>query len=142
MRVDCRRILSFQLAVAVLAGCGAAGPAPHPPPTRPARRRQGPPAGHDGRGAAATSNVQLAAQVLITLDGRVLTGGAVAAIFPGPLVNPITERQLGAAGWARVVDAARAAGLLGLNRDLTGGQMPPGSRSPASRSLPTAASTT
>ena len=66
-------------------------------------------------------------QIVVTLDGRVLAGGAVPAIFPGPLVNPINERQLSTAGWARLVDAARAAGLLGLNADFTGGQLPPGS---------------
>ncbi|HET9852066.1 MAG TPA: hypothetical protein VFP56_06120 [Candidatus Limnocylindrales bacterium] len=67
-------------------------------------------------------------QVVVTLDGRVLSGGAVAAIFPGPLVMPVMERQLSPIGWTRLVDAARAAGLLGLNPDFTGGQLPPGSQ--------------
>lgn len=65
--------------------------------------------------------------VVITLDGRVLTGGAVPAIFPGPLVMPIVEQQLTPAGWAQVVAAARAAGLLSGAHDFTGGAMPPGS---------------
>lgn len=65
--------------------------------------------------------------MLITLDRRVLAGGAIPAIFPGPLVLPITERPITAAGWLRIVEAARAAGLLDGNRDFTGGQLPPGS---------------
>jgi hypothetical protein len=66
-------------------------------------------------------------QLVITIDGKVLQGGAVPAIFPGPLVQPIFSRQLGAVGWARIVEAARAAGLLSGARDFTGGQLPPGS---------------
>jgi hypothetical protein len=66
-------------------------------------------------------------QVVITLDGRVLTGGAVPAIYPGPLVMPVVERRITPAGWAKVVAAARDAGLLGGLRDFTGGQLPPGS---------------
>ena len=65
--------------------------------------------------------------LVITLDGRVLTNGAVPAIFPGPLVSPIVERRLTPAGWVRIVNAARAAGLLSGASDFTGGQMPPGS---------------
>jgi len=49
---------------------------------------------------------------VITLDRRVLTAGAVPAMFPGPLVMPIVERQLTPTGWARIVAAAREAGLL------------------------------
>ena len=50
--------------------------------------------------------------IVITLDRRVLTGGAVPAIFPGPLVSPIVQRQLTPAGWTRIVEGARAGGLL------------------------------
>jgi hypothetical protein len=65
--------------------------------------------------------------IVITLDGRVLSGGAVPAIFPGPLVMPIIQRQLTPAGWAKIVAAARDAGLLGEVTDFTGGAMAPGS---------------
>jgi hypothetical protein len=65
--------------------------------------------------------------MVITLDGKVLTGGAVPAIFPGPLVMPVMEQQLTAAGWTQIVAAARAAGLLTGASDFTGGTMPPGS---------------
>jgi hypothetical protein len=114
------------LATTLLAACGGGAPSPSPEPSPPA-------------GAAfllrVTAVQALPPQatfgwlptVLITLDGRVLTGGAVPAIFPGPLVNPIVERRLTPAGWAKLVEAARAAGLLGAATDFTGGQMPPGS---------------
>ncbi len=122
------RASALALVTVLLAACGAAAapsPSPRPEPPVDAKVRlrltaiQALPPG---------STFNWLPQVLITLDGRVLAGGAVAAIFPGPLVNPITERQLSADGWARIVDAARTAGLLGLNGDFTGGQMPPGSQ--------------
>ena len=122
------RAPALALVAVLLAACGGAvAPSPSPQPEPPAEAKvrlrmtavQALPPG-------ATFN--WLPQVLITLDGRVLAGGAIPAIFPGPLVNPITERQLSAEGWARIVDAARAAGLLGLNGDFTGGQMPPGSQ--------------
>jgi hypothetical protein len=65
--------------------------------------------------------------IVISLDGRVLTAGPVPAIFPGPLVTPMIERRLTPAGWAKVVAAARAAGLLGGASDFTGGAVAPGS---------------
>jgi hypothetical protein len=64
--------------------------------------------------------------ILITLDGRVLTAGPVPAIFPGPLVSPMLERSITQAGWAKVVAAARAAGLLRGAKDFTGGGVAPG----------------
>ena len=122
------RATAVALATVLLAACGAAAsPSPSPEPEPPAEAKirlrvtavQALP-------PSATFNWM--PQVLITLDGKVLQAGAIPAIFPGPLVNPIFERQLSADGWARIVDAARAAGLLGINRDFTGGQMPPGSQ--------------
>jgi hypothetical protein len=65
--------------------------------------------------------------VVITLDGRYLSGAPVPAIFPGPLVMPVSQRQLTIAGWGRVVAAAGAAGLLAGRADFTGGQLAPGS---------------
>lgn len=127
MRRTGLRLVSLSLAAALLAACSGSAPSPNPDQT-------------DPPGAAVKLRVtQVQAlppnatfswmpQVLITLDSRVLSGGAVPAIFPGPLVGPVVERQLSAAGWAKVVEAARAAGLLGGVGDLTGGQMPPGSQ--------------
>jgi hypothetical protein len=51
-------------------------------------------------------------QVVITLDGRALTWGAIDAIFPGPAVTPIVQRQMTPGGWVRIVELARASGLL------------------------------
>jgi hypothetical protein len=122
--------LATLVAAGALAACGGAAPSPSPSPspnpTDPAdavvRLRVTtvqalPPAATFGR----------MPQIVITLDGRVLTGGAIPAVFPGPLLMPVFERPISAAGWDRVVAAARAAGLLGAVRDFTGGQMPPGS---------------
>lgn len=121
------RLVSLSLAALLLAACGGAAASPSPEPTIPA----------DALVRLRVTAVQALPppatfswmpSVVITLDGRVLTGGAVPAIFPGPLVNPVVERQITANGWARIVAAARSAGLLGINRDFTGGQMPPGSQ--------------
>lgn len=123
------RATALFLVAVLLAACGAAAPSPSPSP------QPDPPAEAKVRLRVTTvqalppnATFNWLPQVLITLDGRVLAGGAVPAIFPGPLVLPITERQITAGGWARLVEAARAAGLLGLNRDFTGGQLPPGSQ--------------
>ena len=114
------------LAAAMLAACSGAAQPPSPEPTPPAEAKL----------LLRVSQVQALPpqatfgslpSIVITLDGKVLMGGAVPAIFPGPLVMPIFERQLTPAGWGKIVAAARAAGLLGGQRDFTGGQMPPGS---------------
>ncbi len=124
MRPSRLRLVSLPLAGVLLAAC--AGGTPTPEPTPPA-------------GAAALLRVTMQQalpppstfawlpSVVITLDGRVLSGGAVAAIFPGPLVSPVVERQLTPAGWAKIVAAARALGLLSGASDFTGGAVPPGS---------------
>jgi hypothetical protein len=129
MRAQSSRLVIASLLAALLVACGGVATSPSPSP------QADPPA--DARIRLRVTMVQALPPeatfgwmplALITLDGKVLTGGVVPAIFPGPLVNPVSERQLGAAGWNRLVDAARAAGLLGLDRDFTGGQMPPGSQ--------------
>lgn len=128
MRARSLRLVTLPLAAVVIAACGGAAPSPSPSPQ--------PDLPADAKVRLRVTMVQalpLAAtfnwlpSIVITLDGRVLTGGAIPAIFPGPLVGPIIERQISPAGWNRVVEAARAAGLLGAVRDFTGGQMPPGS---------------
>jgi hypothetical protein len=128
MRPTRLRLVILPLAALLIAACGGGdSPSPTPEPTIPdnaqvrlrvtAVQALPPPA-----------TFSWMPSVVITLDGRVLTGGAVPAIFPGPLVGPVVERQITAAGWSKIVDAARAAGLLGANRDFTGGAMPPGSQ--------------
>jgi hypothetical protein len=121
-------LAALLLAALLVAGCtgGSASPSPDPEPTPPAealvRLRLSqvqalPPAARFG----------WMPSIVISLDGRVLTGGAVAAIFPGPLVSPVVERRITDNGWNTVVRLAREAGLLGGVRDFTGGAMPPGS---------------
>jgi hypothetical protein len=124
MRPTRLRLVALPLAGVVLAACAGAAPTPEPTPPAEARallritmQQALPP----------PSTFSWLPNVVITLDGRVLTGGAVPAIFPGPLVNPVVERQLTAAGWAKIVAAARAFGLLSGASDFTGGAMPPGS---------------
>lgn len=120
------RLVTVPLAVALLAGCAGASPSPSPEPTPPP----------DAQVRLRVTMVQALPppatfswlpSVVITLDGRVLSGGAVPAIFPGPLVMPVVERRITPNGWATIVAAARAAGLLGAVRDFTGGMLAPGS---------------
>jgi hypothetical protein len=62
--------------------------------------------------------------VAITADGVVVTQGAVIAIFPGPLVPPLTGRRISGRGFAAIVTAARDLGLLTGEADFTGGARP------------------
>jgi hypothetical protein len=127
MRAPSLRLVTIPLTAILLAGCGGGAPSPSPQPEPPAdakvRLRV-----TAVQALPPTATFSWLPMVVITLDGRVLSGGAVPAIFPGPLVNPIVERQLTPNGWNHIVEAARAAGLLGAVRDFTGGQMPPGSQ--------------
>lgn len=108
-----RQLLALQLTAALLGACGASSSSqattPEPPPPegaafllRAETEQAVPPLARFGETAA----------IVITLDGRVLTAGAVPAIFPGPLVGPIVQRQLTPAGWTRIVQGARTSGLL------------------------------
>jgi hypothetical protein len=126
MRPSRLRFLIVPLAATLLAACSGASASPTPEPTPPAEApvRLRVTAVQALPPPATFGSVP---SFVITLDGRVLTGGAVAAIFPGPLVGPVVERQLTPNGWNRIVAAAREAGLLGGVRDFTGGGMPPGS---------------
>ncbi len=64
--------------------------------------------------------------LVITADGRALTPAAQVAIYPGPLLPGVQEQTITPAGIARVVEAARAAGLLGAVGDFSGGAALPG----------------
>lgn len=128
MRAQRPRLLTLPLLATVLVACSGAGPTPSPTPE--------PPFPDDAAFRLRVTTVQALPppatfgwmpMVFISLDGKVLSGGAMPAIFPGPLVMPVIERQLTELGWAKIVLAAREAGLLGAVRDFTGGQMPPGS---------------
>ncbi len=120
------RFLTVSFAAALLAACSGAAPTPSPDPSAPP----------DAKVRLRVSLVQSLPpsatfgwlpSALISLDGRVLSGGAVPAIYPGPLVIPIVERRITPNGWARIVGAARDAGLLAGVRDFTGGSVAPGS---------------
>ena len=49
--------------------------------------------------------------VAVYADGRVLQPGPVAAIYPGPLLPRLNEQRIGRVSIARLLEAARAAGL-------------------------------
>lgn len=55
---------------------------------------------------------QMQPQVYVTSDNRVFTPGAMAAIYPGPLVPAMFVRTITPAGVETILDAARVAGLF------------------------------
>ena len=63
------------------------------------------------------ANLNAVPSVSVYADGRILTPGGQAAMYPGPLVPSVSVRDLGPAGAAAIVQAIRAAGL---DRDATG----------------------
>jgi hypothetical protein len=69
------------------------------------------------------ANLAAAPSVSVYADGRILSPGAVDAIYPGPLVPPVTIRDVGATGAQAIVAAIRAAGL---DKASTGGPGIPG----------------
>ena len=68
-----------------------------------------------------SANLATVPSVSVYADGRILTPGAVDAIYPGPLVPPVSGRSVGAAGAANILAAIHAAGL-----DVAGGSHEPG----------------
>jgi hypothetical protein len=57
------------------------------------------------------ANLAAPPTVAVYTDGRILTPGPVAAIYPGPLLPPITVRDVGPSGAGAILAAIRAAGL-------------------------------
>ncbi len=57
------------------------------------------------------ANLAALPSVTVYTDGRILTPGPVDAIYPGPLLPPVTVRDVGAAGAAAILAAIREAGL-------------------------------
>ncbi len=51
--------------------------------------------------------------VSVYADGRIMTAGAVPAIYPGPLLTTLVYRSVGPDGAANILAAAEAAGLTG-----------------------------
>ncbi len=62
--------------------------------------------------------------VSVFADGRIITEGAVPAIYPGPLVPPLIVRSVGPAGAAGILAAARAAGLTDADATYGPGPVP------------------
>ena len=127
-RHDRPALATTVLAAIVLAACSGGGPSPSPSP-------EPTPPGEASALLRVTTTQAIPPldrfgslpMIVITLDGKVLSGGAVPAIFPGPLVQPVIQRQLTSTGWSKIVAAARAAGLLTGQHDFTGGGLAPGS---------------
>jgi len=69
------------------------------------------------------ANLSALPQVSVLADGRILTPGAVDAIYPGPLLVPVQVRDVGPGGEQAIVSAIRAAGLDKPRTD-TGGGIP------------------
>jgi hypothetical protein len=119
--------VALLLAALVGAGCAASGPSPSPSPSP-----SGPALPADGLWLRATMTQAIPPigrfgwfpAVAITADGVVVTQGAVLAIFPGPLLPPLSGRSMSAEGFSRIVEAARDLGLLTGQSDFTGGAKP------------------
>ncbi len=128
IRAALRRLprLSLLLTAALLAACGTStGPSPTPAPS------QGQPSASPGDSPSAApeapqlllrvtseggfigpaANLASLPEVSVYADGRILTPGAVDAIFPGPLLTPVQVKDVGPVGAAAIVAAIRAAGL-------------------------------
>ncbi len=58
--------------------------------------------------------------LLVSGDGRLITPGAVAEIYPGPLLPPLLERTITEAGIQNLLALADAAGLLAPPPDYSG----------------------
>jgi hypothetical protein len=59
--------------------------------------------------------------VSVYADGRIVTEGAVPAIYPGPLVAPLVYRSVGPDGAKAILEAAVDAGLAGEDAVYPGG---------------------
>jgi hypothetical protein len=112
-----RRLSTITLAVVLLAGCGASGASPSPPPGFSLRawvtQAIEPVAGF-GMGGSSFAIV----------GERVIVPGPIPAIFPGPILPNLQQRSISRNGIDAIVAAARAAGLLDGPTDLIGAPLP------------------
>ncbi len=135
MQTTTRRTLAASLLTVLsvaLAACGGTATATNPPSASPTVVPSAAPTPSPSPKAAAlilrvTSEggfigpaATIASQPLISVyaDGRILTPGAIDAIYPGPFSLTFVERDLGAAGAAAITAAITAAGL---DKPQTGG---------------------
>ena len=126
-----RRRLPLVLAMSVLAAVAACTPGSRPGSSvnpSPAPSAGGSPEASPGSSPAAAAQLILRItseggfigpaaslnaipEVSVYADGRIMTPGAVDAIYPAPLLPAVAVRDVGASGAAAIVAAIRAAGL-------------------------------
>jgi hypothetical protein len=115
------RPLSLVLTGALLAACST-GPGPSPtgaPPTGIPPTSEPTQAAvqlllrvtSEGGFINPSANLASVPTVSVYADGRILSPGAVDAVYPGPLLPPVQVKDVGAAGAQAIVVAIRAAGL-------------------------------
>ncbi len=78
-------------------------------------------AAYEGGFIAPTARRSALPIVAVYADGRVVTEGAVPAIYPGPLVPPLVYRSVGPDGAKAILKAAEDAGLTGEDAVYPGG---------------------
>lgn len=92
-------------------------PSKVPPTTAPSAQPSTPPVAlllrvtTEGGFIGPAANLASVPLVSVYADGRILTPGAVDAVYPGPLVPPVAVKDVGAAGAQAIVAAIQAAGL-------------------------------
>jgi len=135
-----RRTIPVAILAIVLAGCtgsapsaGATGsPPPADGPSPSAAPSPAPSTGSatlllkvtsEGGFINPAANLAALPSVAVYADGRILTPGPVDAIYPGPLMPPVTVRDVGSRGAAAILAAIRDAGL---DKPASGGPGIPG----------------
>jgi hypothetical protein len=117
--------LTMLMTVALVAACGTSGPSPttsaspgSPSPSPAASPTAAPRAAalilrvtSEGGFIGPAANLAALPEVSVYADGRILTPGAVDAVYPVPLLTPVQVKDVGPAGAAAIIAAIRAAGL-------------------------------
>jgi len=100
------------------AACSAPGASPSPSPTPSAAPSPSPAAAvllikisSEGGFIGPTATLSALPTVVVYSDGRIFTPGAVPAIYPGPLVQGVSVRNVGPVGARAILDAIRTAAL-------------------------------
>jgi hypothetical protein len=112
-----RRLSTVMVAIVLLAGCGASGASPSPPPGFSLRawvtQAIEPVAGFGMGGSSVAIS-----------DGRVVVSGPIPSMFPGPILPNLLQRSISQTGIEAIIAAARDAGLTDGPTDLTGAPLP------------------